>query len=274
MPRPDAASRPLRLVTWNINSVRARLALIDRFLDTYAPDILCLQETKVADDQFPRRWFAERGWRHMAIHGQRSYHGVATLARVPFNGARSIDWCARGDARHVQVSLKMFGGKVVLHNFYVPAGGDEPDPQVNDKFAHKLTFLDEMIDWSRGLDTPSILVGDLNVAPLATDVWNHKALLGVVSHTPPETERLAALADAHGWIDVMRHFVPPEEALYSWWSYRARDWRASNRGRRLDHVWISPALAPAMRSMAVLDAVRGWDKPSDHAPVLVELDLG
>ncbi|MFZ5610451.1 MAG: exodeoxyribonuclease III [Pseudomonadota bacterium] len=263
----------LRIATWNINSVRARLALVDRFLATTKPDVLCLQEIKVVTGAFPAAFFAERGYIHQAVHGQKNHHGVATLSRLPFAASDSTDWCAKGDARHVEVQLRRAGGLVRLDNFYVPAGGDIPDPAVNDKFAHKLAFLDEMIAWSTALDTPTIMVGDLNVAPLPSDVWSHSQLLTVVSHTPVETARMAALQTSHDWVDVMRHVVPAPERLYSWWSYRARDWRASDRGRRLDHVWAGPSLAPAIAGCRVIEEARGWEKPSDHAPVVADFDI-
>jgi exodeoxyribonuclease-3 len=117
-----------------------------------------------------------------------------------------------------------------------------------------------------------LLFGDLNVAPLETDVWSHKQLLKVVSHTPVEVEALARLAASRGWVDAVRHFVPPEQRLYTWWSYRARDWQAADRGRRLDHIWVSPRLAPALAGAEVLRAARGWPTPSDHVPVIVDLD--
>ncbi|GAB4576306.1 MAG: exodeoxyribonuclease III [Rhodothalassiaceae bacterium] len=262
--------QPVRIVTWNVNSVRARLDLLARFIEEAAPDILCLQEIKVETASFPRGFFAERGFHHMAIHGQRNHHGVATLSRIPIEDAGRRDWCGVGDARHVATRLP--GGEM-LHNFYVPAGGDEPDPESNPRFRHKLAFLDEMIDWAGSLAEPSILVGDLNVAPLETDVWSHRQLLDVVSHTPVETERMDKLMAAHRFVDAMRHFVPESEKLYSWWSYRARDWKASNRGRRLDHVWVSPPLRERLRAMRVAEEARGWERPSDHAPVIVDLDL-
>ncbi len=263
-------SRPLRIVTWNVNSVRARLDLIDRFITKNQPDILCLQEIKVQTDMFPRQWFEKRGFSHCAIHGQRNHHGVAILSRLPLADIDSRDWCNKGDARHIASRLP---NGVMLHNFYVPAGGDEPDRDNNPRFAHKLDFLDEMIDWSSQIKEPAILVGDLNVAPLETDVWSHKQLLKVVSHTPPETERIEHLMASHDWVDAMRHFVPREERLYSWWSYRAKNWRLSNRGRRLDHVLVSPTLKDNLAAMTVFDEARDWDKPSDHAPVIVDIAL-
>lgn len=162
----------------------------------------------------------------------------------------------------------------MLHNVYVPAGGDIPDPALNDRFRHKLDFLEALASWFEAMRGKSksrmIMVGDLNVAPLPADVWSHKQLLKVVSHTPAEVERLERVQASHGWVDVMRRHVPAEEKLFTWWSYRNRDWRASNRGRRLDHIWTTPSLDGATRAMTVLDAARDWPRTSDHVPVIAD----
>ena len=259
----------MRIITWNINSVRARTTIVEQLVKTYDPDILCLQETKVQDHMFPTGFFEEIGLPHLAIHGQKSHHGVATAAKAPFDDSFKIDWCKKGDARHIAVKVK----GVTLHNFYVPAGGDEPNPETNDKFAHKLSFLEEMTQWSKELSEPSIVVGDLNIAPHPDDVWDHKKLLKVVSHTPVETDGMIKLIDAHGWVDVMREFTPLPEKLFSWWSYRARDWSAADKGRRLDHIWVSPSLKDKPTHMEVVRDARGWEKTSDHAPVIMDIDL-
>ncbi len=168
------------------------------------------------------------------------------------------------------------GDDIRLHNFYIPAGGDEPDPAVNVKFAHKLAFLDEMRGWLTGVETDrkAILVGDLNIAPLETDVWSHKQLLRVVSHTPVETARFEEVRAAGGWVDAVRHFVPAEEKLYTWWSYRAADWAAADKGRRLDHIWVTPHLAGRLASAEVIRDARGWRRPSDHVPVIARIGPG
>lgn len=261
----------LRIATWNINSVRLRAATVARFLTEKAPDVLCLQEIKVTDDLFPTDVFHDLGYVHQAIYGQKAYHGVAILSRAPFAETNRHEWWGKEESRHVHVRLS---NGIGLHNFYVPAGGDDPDPDENPKFAHKLGFLDEVTQWFADSSRPAreILVGDLNIAPLETDVWSHKKLLKVVSHTPVEVEALDRLADSRDWVDAVRRFIPPEELLYTWWSYRARDWSAADKGRRLDHVWVTPDLAPALVNAEVVRAVRGWDKPSDHAPVIVDLD--
>ena len=261
----------MRIATWNINSVRARLHLLQQIADHAAPDVICLQETKVVDELFPRDEIGALGYSHIIAHGMKGYNGVAILSRLPFDDAVTRDWCGRSDCRHVYVRLD---DGLELHNFYVPAGGDEPDPKVNDKFAHKLQFLDEMAAWfpaNRSVAQPMILVGDLNIAPLETDVWSHKKLLKVVSHTPVEVEALGRVQAAMNWLDTTRQFVPASEPLYSWWSYRARDWSVSDKGRRLDHIWTTQNLAPRLLGCEVMRAVRGWTRPSDHAPVLLEL---
>jgi len=264
----------MRLATWNINSIRARLPLLEMLATGEQPDIICLQETKVADELFPMDAVKALGYPHVEIRGMKGYNGVAILSRVPLAPGGSRDWCTRPDARHLAVKLP---DGTELHNFYVPAGGDIPDRTKNDKFGHKLDFLDEMTAWfpsERTTDRPMILVGDLNIAPLETDVWSHKQLLTVVSHTPVEVEKLDAVQNSVGWVDAVRRFIPPEEKLYSWWSYRARNWDAADKGRRLDHIWVTPPVAPKLQTARVLRTARGWEKASDHAPVIVELDAG
>jgi exodeoxyribonuclease III len=259
---------PLRLVSWNINSVRARIALVEALISTLAPDILCLQETKTTDSDFPASRLHALGYTTQVLHGQRMHHGVAILSKVPLEEITRQDWQANGEARHVGVRLP---NGIRLENVYVPAGGDIPDRDANPKFGQKLDFLARMTDWAGALAAPTILLGDLNIAPLPSDVWDHKALLNVVSHTPIEVEALTTLQAAHGFVDIARRFTPAPARLYTWWSYRASDWRASDRGRRLDHIWMSPGIADHALSMHVYEQARGWDKPSDHAPLLLEL---
>jgi len=263
----------MKIATWNINSVRLRRNLVTRFLRAEQPDVLALQETKVVNDLFPAKAFAELGYVHQAIHGQKGYHGVAVLSRIPFRESRSREFCSNSDCRHVQVT---FENGVELHDFYVPAGGDIPDPKLNPKFAHKLDFLREMRGFFAARDNRGdalVLVGDLNVAPLENDVWGHKQLLNVVSHTPVETGLLGEVKASFDWIDVTRSFVPDDQKIYSWWSYRASDWEASDRGRRLDHIWVSPALKDTLKSQAIVKKMRGWKLASDHVPVVAELAL-
>jgi len=269
--------QPLRIVSWNINSVRLRLPLLADLVSALAPDVICLQETKCPDELFPHEGAAALGFAHRAVRGQKGYNGVAILSRLPFLLHEAApDWCGRGDCRHIAVELDAPGGAVELHDFYIPAGGDIADRVKNDKFAHKLDFVAETTAWSAARHAAggfkrAVLVGDLNIAPLEHDVWSHKQLLDVVSHTPVETTALTAMMRAGDWHDALRHFVPADQKLYTWWSYRAADWRAADRGRRLDHVWVSPDLAGGLVSHTVLKDARGWERASDHVPVLVEI---
>lgn len=265
----------LRIATWNINSVRRRLDLVARFAAESKVDVLCLQEIKVHDDAFPLKALKDMGFKHHAIYGQKAYHGVAIFskAKAPLGEITRRTWCEIDEARHLSCTLP---GGIELHNFYVPAGGDDPDPEANAKFAHKLQFMQEVTDWfadRQHNDNRMVLVGDLNVAPLETDVWSHKQLLKVVSHTPVEVEHMQRWMQSHDWIDAVRRFIPPEEKLYSWWSYRSKDWSNADKGRRLDHVWVTPALQDGLKKASVMRDARGWEAASDHCPVIVDLDV-
>jgi exodeoxyribonuclease-3 len=268
---------PFSVTTWNINSVRLRAELVADLLRGEAPDVLCLQETKTPNEQFPAKVFAALGYHHQAFVGAKGYNGVAILSRHAFAEEERMGMCGREDARHIAVTLTQGpGAGVRIQNFYVPAGGDIPDPEANDKFRHKLDFLQHMDRWAgdtRATSRPTILVGDLNIAPYEHDVWSHKQLLDVVSHTPIETATLERLRADHGFVDAVRTLTPEPAKIYTWWSYRAQDWEASDRGRRLDHVWLSPDLAGSLRSASIRREARGWPRPSDHVPVTVRLEL-
>ncbi len=212
------------IASWNINSVRARIGIVEKFLREEAPDILCLQETKVECALFPPEMFRRLGYEHIVTHGQRMHHGVAIVSKVPLTDVRKYDWQANGEARHVGVTLP---SGVRLDNVYIPAGGDIPDRHLNPKFGQKLDFFGRMTEWSGALNgTPTVLTGDFNVAPLESDVWNHKALLDVVSHTPDggRNPRAAAggvelgrpRAPLHRGTDAALHMVElPREGLGS-----------------------------------------------------------
>ncbi len=265
----------LSITTWNINSVRLRLPLVEDFLKQARPDILCLQEIKCQNDEFPAEALKALGYDNIILHGQKGYHGVAIASRFPLAEDHRQDYCGVGDARHISAIFEWGGRRIRLHNFYVPAGGDEPDRTINPKFGHKLDFIREMRDLKADAEpgVSAILVGDLNIAPLENDVWSHKQMLKVISHTPVETEGLLEVMREGGWVDLMRHHVPADQKLYTWWSYRAKDWAAADRGRRLDHVWSSPDLTDHLRSIDILKEARGWDRPSDHVPVTARFSL-
>jgi exodeoxyribonuclease III len=262
--------KSIKIASWNINSVRFRLPIVERFLKEHAPDVLCLQETKATDDVFPEGPLRQLGYTHFVLNGQPMHHGVAIVAKIPIHQASRHDWQANGEARHVGARLPN-GWRV--ENVYVPAGGEEPDFATNPKFQQKLDFLGRMTDWSAKLAEPTLLVGDFNVAPLESDVWNHKQLRNVVSHTEIEIDLLDKLKASHNWVDLGRHFVPAPERLYTWWSYRAKDYTQGDRGRRLDHMWASPEVAEAAVSHKLHEPCRSWEKPSDHIPIVTEFKI-
>ena len=238
-----------------------------------APDIICLQETKTPDEHFPFDFVRSFGYEHIHIHGMKGYNGVAILSKHPFHATDIHHRCGKEDCRHIAAKFKHFE----IHNLYIPAGGDEPDPVTNDKFAHKLDFVEEMSQWFKSRYNANdnlVTLGDFNIAPHENDVWSHKQLLNVVSHTPPETERLAEMQKSLDWVDTSRHFVPIDEKCYTWWSYRNRDWKKSNRGRRLDHIWITKPLAKKLKNHEILKEARDWEKPSDHVPLIIDIDGG
>jgi exodeoxyribonuclease-3 len=261
----------MRLVTWNINSVRLRIELVMQLIDKQKPDVICLQETKTPDEFFPVDAFVDKGFKHYHFTGMKGYNGVAIFSKLPLDQREIYKRVGKDDCRHISARVD---GEFELHNIYIPAGGDEPDPEVNVKFKHKLDFVDELAKWfpkERSAKTPMIAVGDLNIAPLEHDVWDHKKMLKVVSHTPIEVEKFTKLYDSVGWVDAIRNFVPEDKKLYSWWSYRAADWDAADKGRRLDHIWVTKSLKPALKKHQILRDVRGWERPSDHAPVILDL---
>ncbi|MBM3617371.1 MAG: exodeoxyribonuclease III [Alphaproteobacteria bacterium] len=265
------SSRPLRLATWNINSVRLRIDLVKRLAEEENPDIICLQETKTVDDTFPLDAIRQMGYVHTVFSGQKGYNGVAILSKVPLTDVVIERFAGSEDKRHIAAKLP---DDTELHNFYIPAGGDIPDVTLNPKFDFKLKFVDHMRDYfahKRYNGSRAILVGDFNIAPGEHDVWSHKALLKIVSHTPIEVEKLKAVQDSQKWVDAARIGVPETDKIYSWWSYRAADWDAADKGRRLDHIWLSPASAEQFAGIRHLRHLRGWDQPSDHVAVIADL---
>lgn len=260
----------MRILTWNVNSIRQRIDQLGRLAQSHGPDVICLQETKVLDDLFPAREAADFGYPHQVLHGQKARNGVAILSKLPFEAEVREIFCEIDDRRHVAVRV----GGLELHDFYVPSGGAEPDPEINDKFRHKLQFLEEMAEWGAKpavRKARTVVVGDLNVAPFENDVWNHKRLKRNVGHTEGECRRLLAALEAGGFVDVPRKFVPEPDFLFTWWGYRFPQSFEKNYGWRLDHAWVSAPLEKDVRGFEIVTETRTWDKPSDHVPVLVDL---
>jgi len=264
------------ITTWNVNSIRKRLDGLAALIEEEAPDVICLQETKVQDHLFPGEDIAAMGYPHQATLGMKSYNGVAILSRTPLIHPEPLHWCGREDCRHLFAGVDTGGpvGEVEVHCLYVPAGGDRPDSLKNPKFAHKLEFLDAQAHWwaARGSGgTARILAGDFNVAPLIADVWSHERLKNVITHTETEIRALEVLRKAGRWTDAVRQLIPETARAFSWWSYRAADWEAADKGRRLDHVWVSESLVGALEGVSILKDARHWQPPSDHVPVTLRL---
>ena len=266
----------LRICTWNVNSVRLRAEQAARFVAEQAPDVLCMQEIKCREGEFPREAFVAMGLPHLKIAGQKGWHGVAIASRLPLDDAPPLDVCREGHARCVGATV----AGVEIHNFYIPAGGDLPDREANPKFDHKLDFYEKLTAELARRDPkePILITGDLNVAPGENDVWNHRYMSKIVSHTPAEVEAFEKLRASLNFIDLMREACPEPQKLASWWSYRAQDFRVSNRGLRLDHILVAPGLREAAFRLGsaaarIHDDVREWERPSDHAPVSADLVL-
>lgn len=258
----------MKITSWNINSVRLRLPLLAQVLTQVESDVICLQETKCQDADFPAQAIADLGYEHQAYRGEKSYNGVAILSRIPLEDISFNFWAGKEDCRHISAVAQ----GVRIHNFYIPAGGDIPNRDENEKFGHKIDFVDEVTSYfTAQKPEKSVMVGDLNIAPLAEDVWSTKQLKNVVSHTDIEREKLVRLIEDGGWDDAIRRYFGPDEILYSWWSYRARDYRASNRGRRLDHIFVSQDISQDVTKAEIFEEARGWEKPSDHVPISITL---
>ena len=244
--------------------------------------MLCLQETKCPDDKFPLKRFKRLGYEHVALNGQKGYHGVAVLSRLPFESFSIQNFCGKDDCRHISAVLGEKAGlrdPVTVHNFYVPAGGDIPDPEAQSEIRAQAFASLTRCATARTLrcddKNRAILVGDLNVAPLEHDVWSHKQMLKVVSHTPIECEKLTAVAKAGSWFDPMRAFrAGAGEALHLVELPRAgqlEDRRQRPPARpHLDFAGAWPTMCAASRSPRKRAA---GTKPSDHVPVTLTIEL-
>lgn len=264
-----------KLATWNVNSIRIRLELLKKLIEAENPDIICLQEVKAKEEDFPFADIRAMGYPEIALYGMAGYNGVVILAKTPLKSPEKLNWVGKTDARHIKAYVF---DDIEINNIYIPAGGDIPDPIVNLSFAHKLTFMDDIAEYyelhkAELASKKMLLCGDFNVAPCENDVWNHKQMLKIVSHTPIEVQRLTRLRNSLDLVDVVRKLYPEPEKIYTWWSYRNPNWATNNKGRRLDHVWVSPNLSERVVSAKILKEARSWERPSDHVPLIVELKL-
>ena len=267
--------RTVKLATWNVNSIRIRLDALGLFCRLTKPDVICLQEIKAKEEDFPYDDVKKLGFEHIAIYGQAGYNGVAILSKIPLQEIEQKNWVGKKDARHIKASIL---DDIEINNIYIPAGGDIPDPIENLSFAHKLCFMDDISEYfeqnkSELLQKKMILCGDFNVAPSENDVWSHKQLSKIVSHTPIEIGRITRLFNSLDFVDAVRKIYPEPYKLYSWWSYRNPNWQTNDKGRRLDHIWVTPNLQDRVVDVQLIKEMRLSNRPSDHVPVVVELKV-
>lgn len=249
------------IATWNVNSVRMRLGHVLDWLVERRPTVLCLQETKVEDDLFPRSEFERTGYR-LAVAGQKSYNGVAILSMLPLEDVRIGLPGDPADAPRRLISARIAGLRLV--NVYLPNGSEVG----SEKFSYKLSFMSRLRDVAAGWiaeGPPVVLAGDFNVAPEARDVYDPVAMEGQILFHPDERAALSAI-QAVGLEDVLRRHRP-EPGLYTWWDYRMNAFRRK-MGLRIDHIWATPDLAGRSLDCEIDPSPRKREKPSDHAPVL------
>ena len=259
--------RRLRIASYNINGINTRLEVLLRWLGEFQPDIVCLQELKALTESFPQQAISDAGY--SAIwHGQKSWNGVAILSRVgePVETRRGLP----GDPDPTQSRyLEAAVCGLLIGNLYLPNGNPWPGP----KFDYKLAWMDRLHAHARALldsGLPAMLIGDFNVIPTDQDVYKPERWAKDALYSPEARSKFAELV-AQGWTDSIRT-LHPDERIYTFWHY----WRNSferDAGIRIDHLLLSPALAPALRAAGVDRSPRGWEKTSDHAPAWVELEL-
>ena len=253
----------MKIISWNVNSVRSRINNIKKLVKLFKPDVICLQETKVENSNFPLNDFKKMGFAYFALNGIKSYNGVCICSKIKIQNEKKHTFCAKNDARHISTKISNFE----IHNLYIPAGGDEPDVVKNPKFNHKISFLDELFSIYEAKNKNLLLCGDFNIAPLEDDVWSHKQLINTVSHTKIEREKLLLFQRSKQLVDLVRKKINPPSNIYTWWSYRSPDFTKNNRGRRLDHIWCSENISKKVCDVKIHKETRSWDKPSDHVPI-------
>ncbi|MFO8132462.1 MAG: exodeoxyribonuclease III [Thermoplasmatota archaeon] len=254
----------LSVATWNVNSIRARMDLLLEWLRGYEPDVVCLQETKVRDEEFPVDVFDELGYT-VTFKGQKAYNGVCILSSMELDDVRKDFMDIEGDDRRLlQASI----GNVTVINGYFPHGRMPGSPAFYDKLDF-IESLREYMDDTFSPDDAVVLLGDFNVAPEPIDVYDPGLLEGSIGFHPRERETLGLLQE-WGFVDAYRTLHPDVEA-FSWWDYRGGF--KNNRGMRVDHVWTSYALRDTIEECVIHREMRTAEKPSDHVPVVASLDV-
>ena len=260
----------MRIATWNVNSVRQRAENLAAWLRERQPDIVCLQETKCVDDGFPREAFETLGY-NVAVHGQKNFNGVAIFSKLPFD---EVTPRLPGDdeddhARFMEVSVSTKTGTLRIASIYLPNG----NPSNTDKYPYKLKWMKRLLDYSRErieLEEPLILAGDYNVIPSEIDVHNPELWVSDALFLPQTRASFRSLTNL-GLTDAIRS-TTESDGVYTFWDYQAGAWQKNN-GIRIDHLLLSPQAADRLITAGIDKHVRAWEKPSDHVPVWVELDI-
>jgi exodeoxyribonuclease-3 len=260
----------MKIATWNVNSVRQRLDSLLAWLKEREPDIVCLQEIKCQDDAFPREPIEALGY-NVAVHGQKTFNGVALLSKLPFDEVKSGLDGNDGDvqARFLEALVSTKTGVVRVVSLYLPNGNPAP----GDKYDYKLQWMDRLTAFARNrlaLEEPLVLAGDYNVIPSADDARNPEAWAKDALFLPQTRDKFRALINL-GLTDAIRA-TSDDTGLYSFWDYQAGAWQKNN-GIRIDHLLLSPQAADKLTGAGIDKHVRAWDKPSDHVPVYVDLDI-
>lgn len=261
----------MRIATWNVNSIKQRLDHLATFVKSADPDVLCLQELKCMDEAFPRADVEALGY-NVVTHGQKTYNGVAILSKRPLEDIRRGLPGNEDDeqARYLEGTISTSTGVVRVASIYLPNGNPIGTP----KFDYKLAWMDRLIAHARRLlplEEPVVLCGDYNVIPEPKDAANPEAWLGDALFQPESRAKLREL-EYLGYLDAVRA-CSDEPGLYSFWDYQAGAFQRNN-GIRIDHLLLSPQAADRLRGASIRKETRGWDKPSDHVPVMVDLALG
>ncbi|MDE0724520.1 MAG: exodeoxyribonuclease III [Alphaproteobacteria bacterium] len=257
----------LRVATWNVNSIRTRLEHAKAWINAKNPDVICLQETKVVNEDFPLSFFEALGY-HCHIHGQKSYNGVAFISKRPMENIQQgfPDGDLNGQARVIRGECD----GVSIINLYVPQG----ESVDSEKFIFKEAFYGkvmEMLQSEYDASQDVLLCGDMNIAPAAIDVYDVEKVGVRCMFTPEE----------HGWLDSIKNWgmvdtfreMYPEDGGFSWWDYRANSF-ARNKGWRIDHIYVTSSLFTKTEDVAVDKGPRGVERPSDHVPVYIDLNVG
>ena len=260
----------MRIATWNVNSIKQRLDNIVAWLAARAPDVVCLQETKCIDQDFPRERFESLGY-NVAIHGQKAFNGVAFLSKLPFDevtpGLSGDD--TDSQARFLEAQFSTKGGVLRVANLYLPNG----NPPETDKYTYKISWMRRLLAYARErlmLEEPFIMAGDYNVIPTPIDVPNPAAWVNDALFLPQTREKFRTLTNL-GLTDAIRA-TSDDKGLYTFWDYQAGAWQ-KNRGLRIDHMLLSPQAADKLTNAGIDKHVRAWERPSDHVPVYIDLAI-